>query len=82
MSAIPFAFQIPSLVALRRLAALQNPSRSPEFIDAIAILAQSAYEDYADWITSDEPGPPTVNPSTFAKTDILGLAAAYLTHKN
>jgi len=77
---IPFAVCIPSLVSLRTMAREQCPIMSPEFLDSIAILAQSAYEDYSDWITNGWPGPLAVNPATFKRNDVLGLATAYLNH--
>jgi len=79
---IPFAVQIPSLVSLRQMAHAQLPSGTPEFLDSVAILAQSAYEDYSDWITSEEQVDLPVNPADFVRTDTLGLATAYITHVN
>ena len=47
---IPFATQIPSLVSLQAKVRVGNPHASPEFVDAVAILAQCAYEDFSDWV--------------------------------
>jgi hypothetical protein len=79
---IPFAGVIPSLVSLRKLARVQCPSYSDEFVDSIAILAQSAYEDFADWVTTPWPRAPIVNPSGFKRSNVIGLAVAYLKHQD
>lgn len=84
MPQIPFAIQIPSLVNLRMKCRSQLPSRIPaavadEIVTALAVLAQAAYEDYAEWATAlPEPGcapEPPPNPAEY-KT-VAGLAAAY-----
>jgi hypothetical protein len=75
---IPFAGMIPSLVNLQKLARAQCPTYPPEFIDSVAMLAQCAYEDFADWIHTSWPRKPIVNPSGFKRSNVIGLAVAYL----
>jgi len=77
MPKIPFAVTLPSLVVLQSRASVQRPHAAPEWIHAIAILAQCAYEDYEQWINT-QIGPMPVNPNDFHSTDVLGLAKAYM----
>lgn len=75
-AAIPFALSLPSLVTIRDRVRCQRPHATSEFVDAVAILAQCAYEDHSDWATGDGQRK-ALNPTEF-RGDMLGLAAAYL----
>lgn len=80
MPKIPFAVSLPSLVTLQSRAKVQRPHASPEFIHAVAILAQCVYEDYELWLDeSDNYGPTKpANPNEFDPADVVGMARAYL----
>jgi hypothetical protein len=79
MPKIPFAVSLPSLVTLQARAKTQRPRASPEFIHAVAILAQCVYEDYAQWLETRNYGPTKpANPNEFHPTDVVGMARAYL----
>ncbi len=75
---IPFAIQIPSLVNLRQKARAQLPDAADEIVTALATLAQAAYEEYSEWVTTENNaayGSPPPNPAEY--TTVAGLAAIY-----
>lgn len=79
MPAIPFAVQIPSLINLRQKCKEQLPFAAPEVIDALATLAQAAYEEYYDWVTNDpgSAGMTSSPPNPAEYETVAGLAAIY-----